>query len=95
MGLYLKRRVGVGPFALNISKSGLGISTGFRGFRAGLSAHRGLYTSANVPGTGIYFRRYYRHHHSSEPSPFATAFAIGAALPFVILLAIVWAAATR
>jgi hypothetical protein len=37
-----------------------------------------MYTSANVPGTGLYYRRYYKHNHGHEPLPFAAAFVIGA-----------------
>jgi hypothetical protein len=37
MGLFFRKRVGLGPLALNFSKSGIGISTGIRGLRAGLS----------------------------------------------------------
>jgi hypothetical protein len=32
MGLYFRKRIGLGPLALNFSKSGIGISAGVRGF---------------------------------------------------------------
>jgi hypothetical protein len=45
MGLYFRKRIGLGPLALNFRKSGIGISTGLRGLRAGLSiAHHPGYT---------------------------------------------------
>jgi hypothetical protein len=53
MGFYLRKRLGLGPLALNFGKSGNGISTGVRGVRAGLSSHRRVYTSAcnlDLPG---------------------------------------------
>jgi hypothetical protein len=49
MSFYFKKRRTVGPLALNFSKSGIGISAGVRGLRAGISAHRGVYTSASLP----------------------------------------------
>jgi hypothetical protein len=57
MRLYFRKRIGLGPLALNFSKSGIGISTGVRGLRAGISSHRGVYTSAGLPGTGVRFTR--------------------------------------
>jgi hypothetical protein len=73
MGLYFRKRLGLGPLALNFSKSGIGISTGVGGLRAGISSHRRVYTSAGLPGTGLRFVKYYRHHHASEPPAHAGA----------------------
>jgi hypothetical protein len=95
MGLYFRKRIGLGPLALNFSKSGIGISAGVRGLRAGVSSHRRVYTSAGLPGTGLRFVKYYRHHHASEPPAHAAAFAIGFLLPFVILVGIALAASAR
>jgi Protein of unknown function (DUF4236) len=86
---YFRKRLGLGALALNFSKSGIGISTGIRGLRAGISSHRGMYASAGLPGTGLRYTRYYRHHQGSEPSAHAAAFAIGFLLPFLIIFAIV------
>jgi Protein of unknown function (DUF4236) len=36
MGLYFRRRLGLGPLSLNFKKSGIGISAGVRGLHAGL-----------------------------------------------------------
>jgi uncharacterized protein DUF4236 len=36
MGLYFRKCLGLGPLSLNFSRSGIGISTGVRGLRAGL-----------------------------------------------------------
>jgi hypothetical protein len=92
MSFYFRKRIGLGPLALNFSKSGIGISAGVRGLRAGVSSHRRVYTSAGLPGTGLRFVKYYRHHHASEPPAHAAAFAIGFLLPFVILIAVVFGA---
>jgi hypothetical protein len=91
MGFYFRKRLG--PLALNFSKSGMGISAGVRGVRAGLSSHRGVYTSAGLPGIGLRFVKYYRHHHGTEPPAHAAAFAVGFLLPFVILIFIAFAVA--
>jgi len=95
MGLYFRKRIGLGPLALNFSTSSIGISTGVRGLRAGLSSHRGIYTSAGLPGTGLRSVKYHRHHHASESPAHAAAFAVGFLLPFVVLIAIVLAASAR
>lgn len=92
MGFFFRKRLGLDPLALNLSKSGIGLSTGLRGLRAGISSHGRIYTSANIPGTGLYYRRYYEHHHAAEPSSFRAGFRLGVLLvPFVIIVLIVWA----
>ena len=95
MGFFFRKRIGVGPLAVNLSKSGIGLSTGLRGLRAGISSHRGIYTSANLPGTGLYYRRYYNHHHASEPSSFRTGFQFGVLLVPVVLILLVIAALSK
>jgi len=44
-GFYFRKCIGLGPLALNFSKSGIGISAGVRGLRAGLSIakHPGIH----------------------------------------------------
>ncbi len=37
MGLYIRKSVRVGPFRFNLSKSGVGVSAGVKGFRVGVS----------------------------------------------------------
>lgn len=54
MGLRFRKSISLGKgLRLNLSKSGLGISGGIRGFRVGVNS-RGSYMSAGIPGTGIY-----------------------------------------
>jgi hypothetical protein len=60
MALYFRKRLGLGPLALNLSKSGVGLSLGVRGFRLGVTAHGRKYLSAGLPGTGIVYRHYQR-----------------------------------
>lgn len=53
MGIYLRKSLRVGPFRFNLSKSGVGVSTGVRGFRLG-SGPRGNYVHMGVGG--LYYR---------------------------------------
>ncbi|MDW8348794.1 MAG: DUF4236 domain-containing protein [Verrucomicrobiae bacterium] len=56
MGFYYRRSVNLGPFRVNISKSGVGYSIGGRGFRVGTTAKGKRYTTFSIPGTGVYYR---------------------------------------
>ena len=56
MGWSYRKSVDLGPFRINLSKSGVGYSVGGRGFRAGVNARGRSYKSFSVPGTGL---RYY------------------------------------
>src|SRR5256885_110141 len=54
MGFYVRKSVSVGPFRFNLSKSGVGLSTGIKGFRVG-TGPRGNYVHIGMGG--IYFRQ--------------------------------------
>ena len=54
MGFYLRKSVSVGPFRFNLSNSGLGVSAGVRGFRAG-TGPRGNYV--RIGGHGVYYQQ--------------------------------------
>lgn len=57
MGIRFRRRVRIAPgVSLNISKSGIGISAGPPGLRAGFGV-RGSHYSAGAPGTGLHYRK--------------------------------------
>jgi hypothetical protein len=57
MGFYYRKSVNLGPFRVNLSKSGLGYSVGGRGFRVGTTARGKKYTSISIPGTGVGYRK--------------------------------------
>ena len=57
MGWYFRRSLGLGPFRLNLSKSGLGWSVGGRGLRTGVDARGRRTTQASIPGTGVGYRK--------------------------------------
>lgn len=54
MPFYIKDSVSLGPFRINLSKSGLGFSAGVKGFRVG-TGPRGHYIHAGM--NGIYYRK--------------------------------------
>jgi Protein of unknown function (DUF4236) len=57
MGWNFRRSLNLGGgFRLNLSKRGMGLSGGFRGFRFGIGP-RGKRMQATLPGSGIYYRR--------------------------------------
>lgn len=53
MGLYLRKSVRVGPLRFNLSKGGVGVSAGIKGFRVG-TGPRGNYV--HMGAGGIYYR---------------------------------------
>jgi hypothetical protein len=57
MGFYYRKSVNLGPFRVNLSKSGWGSSVGGRGFRVGTSARGRKYTNFSIPGTGVGYRK--------------------------------------
>jgi Protein of unknown function (DUF4236) len=56
MGWSYRKSVNLGPFRVNISKSGFGYSIGGSGFRTGVTSTGRRYKSYSIPGTGL---RYY------------------------------------
>ena len=53
MGWSFRKSIGLGPFRVNISKSGIGYSVGAMGFRTGVNARGRSYKSMSIPGTGL------------------------------------------
>lgn len=59
MGFYLRKSLSVGPLRFNLSKSGIGVSAGIKGFRVGAiprgnyvhMGRGGLYYRATLPGS--------------------------------------------
>jgi hypothetical protein len=54
MGFYIRKSVKAGPFRLNLSKSGIGVSAGIPGLRVG-AGPRGTYV--HMGGHGVYYRQ--------------------------------------
>ncbi len=74
MGWSYRKSVNLGPFRVNLSKSGIGYSVGGRGFRTGVSSRGRSYRSFSLPGTGV------RYYSSSKQ---------GCLLALALLLAVV------
>jgi hypothetical protein len=49
VGFYIRKSLSVGPFRFNLSKSGIGLSTGIKGFRIG-TGPRGNYVHMDAGG---------------------------------------------
>ncbi len=56
MGFYYRKSIGFGPFRVNLSKRGVGLSLGVPGFRTGVRATGRRYSTFSIPGTGIGYR---------------------------------------
>ncbi len=57
MGWTFRKSVGLGPFRVSVSKSGVGYSVGGRGFRVGMNAKGRRYSTFSIPGTGLSYRK--------------------------------------
>ena len=64
MGFYLRKAVSVGPFRFNLSKSGVGVSVGVKGFRIG-AGPRGNYV--HMGRGGLYYRATLNSPSASGP----------------------------
>ncbi len=60
MGLRFQKSINLGPFRVNVSKSGVGFSVGTRGARTGVSAKGRRYTTVSAPGTGVSYQHTHR-----------------------------------
>ena len=65
MGFYIRKSVRVGPFRFNLSKSGIGVSTGVKGFRVG-TGPRGNYI--HIGRRGYYYRKTFPPSQLSPPA---------------------------
>ena len=57
MGFSFRKSFNLGPFRLNLSKSGIGYSIGTKGIRFTKKSNGGYRTTASIPGTGISWRK--------------------------------------
>ena len=53
MGLRFRKSINIGPLRINLSKSGVGVSLGVKGFRVGRSAKGKTTATVSLPGTGL------------------------------------------
>jgi hypothetical protein len=65
MGLYLRKSLSFGPFRLNLSQYGLGLSTGVKGLRFGVRPNGQTYV--HMGRYGIYYRKNLGHLANCQP----------------------------
>jgi len=83
MSLRFRRSIRIAPSVrVNLDFDGAGLSVGPRGFHVGVN-RRGMYTSAGIPGTGIYAVRHIRRSSGEHPK------VAGSAWPVILLLGVV------
>ncbi len=87
MSLRFRRSIRIAPgVRLNLGLHGAGLSVGPRGLHVGVN-RRGMYTSAGIPGTGIYAVHHIRGSASQHPAVAGNA--AGFVAGILIALAIV------
>jgi hypothetical protein len=85
MGFRFQRRIKVlRGITVNVSKSGVGVSVGGRGFHTGIDSKGRRYTSGSLPGTGLSWREYRK-----DSGPPRSRLAIGILVAFVVVVALI------
>ena len=72
MGWRFRRSIRFGGFRINLSRTGVGFSSGVGPIRTGLGADGRRYVSLNIPGTGITWMKYFSRKvlpPSQTPNP--------------------------
>ena len=59
MSLRWRKSIKIGPTRFNLSTKGVGTSFSFFGLRFGRTAEGRKYWSFGIPGTGLYYIKYY------------------------------------
>ncbi|MFC5748786.1 DUF4236 domain-containing protein [Actinomadura rugatobispora] len=67
MGWHYRKSIKIGPFRLNLSRSGVGHSVGARGARYTRGADGRKAVTLRVPGTGLSWRRTVGTRDSRRP----------------------------
>jgi len=88
MSLRFRRSVRLAPgVRLNLGLHGAGLSVGPRGLHVGVN-RRGMYTSAGIPGTGIYAVHHIQSSAKQHPTVAgnATGFVAGVVIGLIIVV---------
>ena len=84
MSLRFRRSICIAPGVhVNLGLHGAGLSVGPRGLHLGVN-RRGMYTSAGIPGTGIYAAHHIRPSSGEYPT------VAGSAWPAILLLGVLF-----
>ncbi len=62
MGFFFRKILSSGPIRTTWTGKGVGWSIGLPGCRYGTSANGRHYLAIGFPGTGIYYRHYFKRH---------------------------------
>jgi hypothetical protein len=92
MSLRFRRSIRLAPgVRLNLGLHGAGLSVGPRGLHVGVN-RRGMYTSAGIPGTGVYAVHHIRGSAEQHPNVAgnATGFVLGIAILVLLAVVAVW-----
>ena len=95
MSLRFRRSIRIAPgVRVNLGLHGAGVSVGPRGFHVGMN-RRGMYTSAGIPGTGVYAVHHVRGSSGEHPrvAGNAAGVAVGIAIAVALLAALALARA--
>jgi hypothetical protein len=85
--LRFRRRIKIAPgIHLNVGFHGLGLNVGPRGLHVGVN-RQGMYTSAGIPGTGIYAIHHVRNSPGDHPDVAGSA--AGFLVGILIVVAVV------
>jgi hypothetical protein len=89
MLLRFRRSIRIAPgIRVNLGLHGAGLSVRPRGLHVGVN-RRGMYTSAGIPGTGLYAVHHIRSSAKQHPSVAGSATGCIVAIGFVILIVLV------
>lgn len=67
MGWRFRKVFRLGPFGWSLSRRGIGWSIGIPGLRYGISPTGSRYISVGIPGTGLYFIKYFGKNRQHPP----------------------------
>lgn len=59
MGWIYRKSYRMGPFRTSVSRRGVGTSWGLSFFRFGVTSDERRYLRVTIPGTGLYWMKYY------------------------------------
>src|SRR5947209_8258371 len=69
MGWRFRKTFRAGPLRWTLTKRGIGYSWGVPGFRVGIAPNGDRYFSVGIPGTGLYFIKYFGKRKSPSAAP--------------------------
>ena len=85
-------RINLGIARLNVTKDGMGVSTGVPGVRTGVGPKGGRWTAYSVPGTGIsYMQRHGQRQSGATATPPKWKSVVASTIVIGVVIAAVWA----